>query len=465
MARQLFRWWRTIWIGGLRPGSASSLLFALICVAIATSIRIALGELSSASTIFASYYSATLVAALVGGVPAGIFAAASGAAAGFWLFVPPDWKSHVFDQEQLVSALLFAGSSGVIIWAAKSYRDLLWRLRTEEEQRQLLTHELAHRIRNTLSIVQSLIGQTLRDQPAAFGKLTARIAALATTNDLLIKSEWRGAHLEEILAGEFAPYDPARFCLDGDDFECPSEVATVLALIFHELTTNATKYGALSAPQGTIALAWRSSDGRVEFDWVERGGPQPAASRRQGFGTTLLRKGLRQFGGSVDMQFARGGLRCRFSLALPGSLGPRKSGSAEFHSRAAPRRSPFVRIGRWSGARPSSRSPSAAHRRQKQFGVNVTTAAAASVETSSRCRRWLVRGLPTRQACAHAAAQRSCGPRRRTALRWRVRCQYRTCGFRRHKRRRRSNRHGPATPHRLRADAARKPRHAIGHGL
>ena len=328
MARQLFRWWRTIWIGGLRPGSASSLLFALICVAIATSIRIALGELSSASTIFASYYSATLVAALVGGVPAGIFAAASGAAAGFWLFVPPDWKSHVFDQEQLVSALLFAGSSGVIIWAAKSYRDLLWRLRTEEEQRQLLTHELAHRIRNTLSIVQSLIGQTLRDQPAAFGKLTARIAALATTNDLLIKSEWRGAHLEEILAGEFAPYDPARFCLDGDDFECPSEVATVLALIFHELTTNATKYGALSAPQGTIALAWRSSDGRVEFDWVESGGPQPAASRRQGFGTTLLRKGLRQFGGSVDMQFARGGLRCRFSLALPGSLGPRKSGSA-----------------------------------------------------------------------------------------------------------------------------------------
>ncbi len=329
MARQLFRWWRTIWIGGLRPGSASSLLFALICVAIATSIRIALGELSSASTVFASYYSATLVAALVGGVPAGIFAAASGAAAGFWLFVPPDWKSHVFDQEQLVSALLFAGSSGVIIWAAKSYRDLLWRLRTEEEQRQLLTHELAHRIRNTLSIVQSLIGQTLRDQPAAFGKLTARIAALATTNDLLIKSEWRGAYLEEILAGEFAPYDPARFCLDGDDFECPSEVATVLALIFHELTTNATKYGALSTPQGTIALAWRSSDGRVEFDWVESGGPQPAASRRQGFGTTLLRKGLRQFGGSVDMQFARGGLHCRFSLALPVSLGLRKSGSAD----------------------------------------------------------------------------------------------------------------------------------------
>lgn len=325
MARQLLGWWRTIWVGGLRPGSASSLLFALICVAVATSIRIALGELSSASAVFASYYSATLVAALVGGAPAGILAAVSGAAAGFWLFVPPDWKSHVFDREQLVSALLFAGSSGVIIWAAKSYRDLLWRLRAEEEQRQLLTHELAHRIRNMLAIVQSVIGQTLRDQPAALAKLNARIAALAATNDLLIKSKWRGACLTEILAGEFAPYDPARFHLDGNDFECPSEVATVLALIFHELTTNAAKYGALSGTHGTVALTWRNRDGRVEFDWVESGGPQPAAARRQGFGTTLLRKGLRQFDGSVEIEFARRGLRCRFALALPE---PRQSASA-----------------------------------------------------------------------------------------------------------------------------------------
>jgi two-component sensor histidine kinase len=326
MARQLFGWWRTIWVGGLQPGSVSSLLFALICVAIATFIRVALGELSSASAVFASYYSATLVAALVGGAPAGMLAALSGAAAGFWLFVPPDWKSHEFDREQLVSAVLFAGSSGVIIWAANSYRDLLWRLRGEEERRQLLTHELAHRIKNTLSIVQSLIGQTLRDQPAASGKLNARIAALAATNDLLIKSEWRGANLAEILAGEFAPYDPARFRLDGDNFECPSEIATVLALIFHELTTNAAKYGAFSVPHGIVALSWRNRDGRAEFEWVESGGPQPAVSRRQGFGTTLLRKGLRQFDGRVDMEFAPGGLHCRFSLALPW---PRYIGSAD----------------------------------------------------------------------------------------------------------------------------------------
>jgi two-component sensor histidine kinase len=317
MVKWALGWWGKLWRSGLRPGSIASLVFALTCVAIATIVRIALGELSSASAVFAPYYSATLVAALVGGWLAGSFAAVAGALAALIFFVPPDWTSHAFDQEWIVSYVLFASSSVVIVWAAKSYRDLLRRLREEQDRRQLLNYELAHRIKNTLSIVQSVISQTLRDQPAALGKLNARIAALAVTNDLLIKSEWRGAHLKEILAGEFAPYDAARFALDGEDFECESEIATVLALTFHELTTNAAKYGALSAPRGRVALSWTTNGKRVDFDWIESGGPPPAATRRAGFGTTLLRKGLRQFDGSVQMTFAPSGLRCRLSLALP----------------------------------------------------------------------------------------------------------------------------------------------------
>jgi two-component sensor histidine kinase len=332
MVKLAFSWWRELWRGGLQPGSLASLVFAVICVGAATLVRSALGELdihsaihgafgssanAAAGNAFSSYYSATLVAALVGGVPAGILAAMSGALAGFWLFVPPDWTSHVFDWDQMVSALLFAVSSAVIIWAAKSYRDLLARLREEQDRRQLLNHELAHRIKNMLAIVQAVAGQTLRDQPTTLDKLNNRIAALAATNDLLIKSEWGGAFLKEILAGEFAPYDPARFALDGEDFECPSEVATVLALIFHELTTNAAKYGALSAPGGRVTLSWTRRHERLAFDWTESGGPAPAAARREGFGTTLLRKGLRQFDGVVEISFAPGGLRCSLSLVLP----------------------------------------------------------------------------------------------------------------------------------------------------
>jgi len=317
MVGLVLRWWRELWRDGLPPRSPSSFVFAFACVAIATLVRIGLGEISSASAVFAPYYSATLVAALVGGWRAGSVAAISGALAALWLFVPPDWQSHAFDREWFVSYFLFAISSVVIVWAAHSYRDLLWRLREEQDRRQLLSHELAHRIRNALTIVQSVVSQTLRDQPVAVAKLNGRIAALAATNDLLVKSEWRGAFLKNILAAEFTPYDAARFRLAGDDFECQSEVATALALIFHELATNAAKYGALSAPHGRIALAWMKQGNRVVFDWAESGGPQPIAPRREGFGSILLRKGLQQFDGAVEIRFVPTGLRCKLSLTLP----------------------------------------------------------------------------------------------------------------------------------------------------
>jgi two-component sensor histidine kinase len=322
MVKLAFGRWRALWHAGLPSRSGFSLVFALACVAVATIVRIGLGAISPASAVFAPYYSATLVAALVGGAAAGGCAAIAGAVAAFWLFVPPDWTSHAFDIEQVVNYVLFAASSLVIIWAANSYRELLLQLREAQERRQLLNYELAHRIKNTLAIVQAVIGQTLSDQPAALDRLNARIAALAATNDLLIDSEWRGASVHQILAGEFAPYDASRFRLDGEDFACPSAVAIMLALVFHELTTNAAKHGALSAAGGTINITWTIRSGRLDLDWIESGGPAPTLSRSAGFGTTLLHKGLQQFDGEVDMDFTPRGLHCKLSLTLPASDQP-----------------------------------------------------------------------------------------------------------------------------------------------
>jgi two-component sensor histidine kinase len=313
--------WRSLWRVGLRPRSAGALGFALVCVAIATGVRIGLGLISPDSAIFASYYSATLVASLVGGAAAGTLAAVSGGIVAYSLFVPPDWASSPFMMAQVVSLVLYGASSVVIIWAAESYRGLLARLREQENVRELLNRELAHRIKNTLASVQAVVAQSLRDHPDLMGKIRGRIAALAATHDLLTRSEWQEASLREILAGELAPYGPARFALDGKDVACPSAVATVLTLIFHELTTNATKYGALSTADGRVRVAWTLIAGRLELEWRESGGPPVSHPTRQGFGTKLVRTSVTPFGGSVDLRFEPAGLRCKLALMLPQASG------------------------------------------------------------------------------------------------------------------------------------------------
>ena len=310
-------WWNNIWSVGLPAGSLPAMLLALVCVAVATLMRMGLGFISPDSAVFAPYYSATLVAALVSGAAAGLLATIVGGLVAVWLFVPPQWGSTPFMSEQLVSLVLFGISSLVIIWAAESYRGLLQRLRHEQCTRQLLNRELTHRIKNILASVQAIVRQTLRDQKGVRDDLIGRIAALGETNDLLIKSQWRAASLREILVREFAPYDLYRFRLDGPDIECPSSIAVFLALVIHEMTTNASKYGALSNVAGHISVTWTTCNNRFELVWAEFGGPQPKEPIRGGFGTKLLQTGLSQFNGTAKILFDPMGVRIGLALDFP----------------------------------------------------------------------------------------------------------------------------------------------------
>jgi two-component sensor histidine kinase len=309
--------WRSTWHIGLAPRSPAALVFAVACVAIATLVRKGLGLISPDSAVFAPYYSATLVAALVGGAEAGVLSAAVGGLVGDWLFVPPSWGIEALRLEQVVSLILYGTSSVVIIWAAQSYRGLLPRLRAEEATRQLLNIELVHRIKNILAGVQAIVGQSLRNQDDLLETVSGRLAALGATNDLLVRSEWQSAPLREILLQEFVPYGLARFQLHGDDVECAHAIAVPVALMIHELTTNSVKYGALSSPFGQVALTWSLAAGQLSLVWVESGGPKPRALAREGFGTRLLRSGARQFNGSVDRQFEPSGMRCEIALTMP----------------------------------------------------------------------------------------------------------------------------------------------------
>ncbi len=172
------------------------------------------------------------------------------------------------------------------------------RVRAEELQ-GVLNRELAHRLKNTLSIVQSIATQTLRgiaerEPVEAFER---RVLALSRAHDVLMQKSWTAAKLRAVMESVLSMQaDIDRFALDGPDMDISPQAALSLSLLLHELATNALKYGALSAETGTVRIAWCTEGGQVPnlvLGWNESGGPAVAApSGRGGFGSKLIRMGL-----------------------------------------------------------------------------------------------------------------------------------------------------------------------------
>jgi PAS domain S-box-containing protein len=203
--------------------------------------------------------------------------------------------------------------------------------KSAEEQQQLLVHELNHRVKNTLATVQSLAAQTMRSAgslkefTAAF---EARLFALSKTHNLLTEGAWAGASLRALLEIEVAPYaeggESGRFSLAGmHDVHLGPRAAVALGLAFHELATNAVKYGALSNDSGSIAVMWNLEDAPQEQQlllhlvWTEQGGPAVEKPRRRGFGTRLIERGIAsELGGEVLLEHKPEGLVCEMRVPL-----------------------------------------------------------------------------------------------------------------------------------------------------
>ncbi len=189
------------------------------------------------------------------------------------------------------------------------------------EQQRLLLDELNHRVKNTLATVQAIARQTLRgvEKPEAFVRaFEARLLALSQTHNALTDSQWAGAGLRPILAQELAPYDAGRIVMDGLDVNLPARVALSLGMVFHELATNAAKYGALSVEAGQLHLGWSvEPPGTLRFEWREAGGPPAAAPARRGFGSRLIERSIgAELRGEVAIDYAETGLTCRFTVSL-----------------------------------------------------------------------------------------------------------------------------------------------------
>lgn len=197
--------------------------------------------------------------------------------------------------------------------------------RKAERQQALLMAELSHRVKNTMATVLSIASQTKQrhDTLESFWPaFVGRLQALSSTHNLLAQHLWGSVQLGDVLRHETAPYrDESRgnLALSGEPLLLTSRAALSLGMVFHELATNAAKYGAFSTPDGAVAVRWtRSPEGdAVTIAWEESGGPPVQAPSRRGFGSRLIEKGLAyELGGRASLEFRPGGLACTIELPL-----------------------------------------------------------------------------------------------------------------------------------------------------
>jgi PAS domain S-box-containing protein len=200
--------------------------------------------------------------------------------------------------------------------------DITARKRAEQHQRAL-NAELDHRVKNVLATVCAIIAQTRQasDPPADFvAGLNQRIESLARTHELLSESKWRGVPLAEIIRREVAPYSVRNTDISGPNLTLKAGAAEAVAMVFHELTTNAAKYGAFSIGTGRVSVRWRwlqnGSPDRLVIDWQEIDGPLVLTPSRSGYGTTIIRELIPfEFGGEVELSFASDGVKCRLEIS------------------------------------------------------------------------------------------------------------------------------------------------------
>jgi two-component system CheB/CheR fusion protein len=208
--------------------------------------------------------------------------------------------------------------------ALESTRDISER-KAWDEQQKLLLGELTHRVKNTLAVVQSIAHQTQRfskSNEEFTERLDGRLSALAAAHSQLVDSDWRGADLARLARRQFEPYvskNPERAKITGEPVFLPADLATPFALVFHELATNAAKYGSFSGRAGIVDLSWAS---RIRNDqplltvvWRESGGPPVTQPNTAGFGTMLIERAIPN--ATVRREFGANGLVCTIDLPLP----------------------------------------------------------------------------------------------------------------------------------------------------
>ena len=306
------------WQGISQPSPLFSVGFAVGCLVLATMARWGLAQIRP-DVFFTPYFPAVFFAAGLGGFRFGLATALAAGALG----VAISFGDASVDSARLALLLIFWAVCGLTVLGVEHYRTIVAqqrqiakRLIEEEEYRKLVVDELQHRLKNKTSTIHAVLHQVLHDQPQVWVSIDRRIRALSATDDLIARVGGSGCDIKDLLRSELGPYGHVRFSLNGDPLFLPARLAVSLALIFHELATNAGKYGAFSAASGMLQVSWTVADNILNITWDETEGPTVENVGPPGFGTRLLQAALRSFDGRTEISFLKTGVHCTMQCRI-----------------------------------------------------------------------------------------------------------------------------------------------------
>jgi two-component sensor histidine kinase len=309
------------WHGTSLPSPLFSIGFAACCIVLSSLARWCL-SLIRPDVFFTPYYPAVLFATAFGGFRIGILTALVAGTLGLTL----NFGGGPVDLARLALFAIFLVVSGLTIWGVEHFRSIAAqqrqiakRLIEEEEYRKLVVEEFQHRLKNKLSTIHAVLHQVLQDEPQIWARIDQRIRALSATDELIAKVDGSGCDIKDLLLSELEPYGHVRFTLNGNPLFLPAKLAVSFALIFHELATNAGKYGAFSSPRGLLQVSWSVTDDRLNIAWDETEGPPVGAVGKAGFGTRLLNSVLKPFDGKTEVAFLKTGIHCTMQCRVPRS--------------------------------------------------------------------------------------------------------------------------------------------------
>ena len=187
--------------------------------------------------------------------------------------------------------------------------------------------EINHRAKNMLSVVDAIARQTATKNSEDFiARFSERIQALSANHDLLVRNEWNGVEIDDLVRAQLAPFADligSRIAVQGPVLRLNPIGAQAIGLALHELATNTGKYGALSNDAGRVDIRWGTEGETFTMSWTERGGPPVSPPQRRGFGTVVMKEmAERSLDGKVELDYALSGLSWRLICPAANALEP-----------------------------------------------------------------------------------------------------------------------------------------------